>query len=202
MSLLHYNQVTFLTSAPSLSHCPIDIGREVAFVGRSNVGKSSVINSLTNVKQLARVAKVPGRTQAINFFTLTKDLRLVDLPGYGYAKVAKSLQAAWEEHLAAYLQQRESLVGLILIMDIRHPLKASDVMLLEYVGDRQLPVHILLNKSDKLKRNQINMTLTEVRQVLEKDYPLVTIQAFSCFNKSGVEEARAKITQLLQAPMG
>jgi len=197
MSLLPYNQVIFLTSAPSLAHCPNDLGHEVAFVGRSNVGKSSVINSLTNVKQLARVAKVPGRTQAINFFQLTDELRLVDLPGYGYAKVAKSLQAAWEAHMTAYLRERESLVGLILIMDIRHPLKSSDLTLLEYIRDRELPVHVLLNKSDKLKRSQVNKTVFEVTQELEKIYPRVTIQAFSCFNKSGVEEARLKITQLL-----
>ena len=197
MTLLHYNQVSFLTSAQCLSQCPHERGSELAFVGRSNVGKSSVINSLTNIKQLARVAKVPGRTQLINFFSLGEDYRLVDLPGYGYAKVTKSMQTSWQANLTAYLLQRASLVGLILIMDIRHPLKEIDRQLLACVKQRQLAVHILLNKSDKLKRGQMNNTLATTRTQVQQLYPLATIQTFSCLNNNGIEEARSRISQLL-----
>jgi len=179
----------FLMSAPKLSLCVEDTGYEIAFAGRSNAGKSSAINALTNQKQLARASKKPGRTQMINFFSLgNPDQRLVDLPGYGYAAVPEAMKIVWQKELENYLIHRESLQGLVLLMDIRHPLQHFDTMMLEWAHSRKLFVHILLTKADKLNRGPANKTLLEVKQELKKMKLNFSIQLFSSLNKQGLEE--------------
>lgn len=179
----------FLMSAPKLDLCVEDTGYEVAFAGRSNAGKSSAINAITNQKQLARASKKPGRTQMINFFSLgNPNQRLVDLPGYGYAAVPEAMKLVWQKELENYLIHRKSLQGLILLMDIRHPLQHFDVMMLEWAHSRQLFVHVLLTKSDKLNRGPANKALLEVKQTLKKMKLNFSIQLFSSLNKQGLEE--------------
>ena len=156
---VNFKRAKFLLSAPTLRQCPEDSGCEVAFAGRSNAGKSSAINTLTDNKNMARTSKTPGRTQLINYFEVGQDKRLVDLPGYGYAKVPKAVKAKWDHHLAEYLQLRQSLVGLILLMDIRHPLQDYDQQMLNWAAQAGLPVHILLTKADKLKRGPAKSSL-------------------------------------------
>ncbi|MBU3845453.1 MAG: ribosome biogenesis GTP-binding protein YihA/YsxC, partial [Candidatus Acinetobacter avistercoris] len=179
----------FLMSAPKLSICVEDTGYEVAFAGRSNAGKSSAINALTNQKQLARASKRPGRTQMINFFSLgNPDQRLVDLPGYGYAAVPEAMKIVWQKELENYLIHRQSLQGLVLLMDIRHPLQHFDVMMLEWAYSRKLFVHVLLTKSDKLNRGPAAKVLQEVQNSLKKMKLNFSIQLFSSLNKQGLEE--------------
>ena len=179
----------FLMSAPKLNLCVEDTGYEVAFAGRSNAGKSSAINALTNQKQLARASKKPGRTQMINFFSLgNPEQRLVDLPGYGYAAVPEAMKIVWQKELENYLIHRKSLQGLVLLMDIRHPLQHFDVMMLEWAYSRKLFVHVLLTKSDKLNRGPANKVLLEVKQQLKKMKLDFSIQLFSSLNKQGLEE--------------
>ena len=179
----------FLMSAPKLNLCVEDTGFEVAFAGRSNAGKSSAINALTNQKQLARASKKPGRTQMINFFSLgNPNQRLVDLPGYGYAAVPESMKIVWQKELENYLIHRESLQGLVLLMDIRHPLQHFDVMMLEWAYSRKLFVHVLLTKSDKLNRGPASKALQEVKAQLKKMKLQFSIQLFSSLNKQGLEE--------------
>jgi GTP-binding protein len=187
---INFTHASFLQSAPTLLQCPNDAGIEVAFAGRSNAGKSSAINVLTRQGKLARTSKTPGRTQLINFFSLTDDCRLVDLPGYGYAKVPKATKQKWDLHLAEYLQQRESLAGLILLMDIRHPLQTFDRQMLFWAKEGALPVHILLTKADKLKRGPATATLHQVDRYLQENRldEMVTSQLFSSLKKSGVDE--------------
>ena len=187
---IDFSKASFLQSAPSLLQCPADSGIEVAFAGRSNAGKSSAINVLTHQGKLARTSKTPGRTQLINFFSLVDGCRLVDLPGYGYAKVPKAIKQRWDLHLADYLQCRESLKGLILLMDIRHPLQAFDLQMLLWAKEAGLSVHILLTKADKLKRGPAKAALLQVNRYLEVNRldELVTGQLFSSLKKSGVEE--------------
>src|SRR5690625_129007 len=150
--LEQFRQARFLTSAPDLARSTPDTGAEVAFAGRSNAGKSSAINALTNQRKLARTSKTPGRTRLINFFDLGGNRRLVDLPGYGYARVAQSVKQEWQRNLAHYLEARQSLVGLVLLMDIRHPLQDSDRFLVGWAAAAELPVHAVLTKADKLRR--------------------------------------------------
>ena len=151
--VIQYNSARYSTSANKLDQCPPDEGAEVAFAGRSNAGKSSAINALTQQNQLARVSKTPGRTQLINFFDLNLEgMRLVDLPGYGYAKVPLALKQHWQKHLDAYLQHRECLRGVVLVMDIRHPMKEFDQMMVDWCAATGVPLHVLLTKSDKLKK--------------------------------------------------
>ena len=179
----------FLMSAPKLDLCVEDTGYEVAFAGRSNAGKSSAINAITNQKQLARASKKPGRTQMINFFSLgNPNQRLVDLPGYGYAAVPEAMKIVWQKELENYLIHRQSLQGLILLMDIRHPLQHFDVMMLEWAYSRQLFVHVLLTKSDKLNRGPAHQVLLDVKQELKKMKLNFSIQLFSSLNKQGLEE--------------
>ncbi len=182
-------QAQFLMSAPTFKLCPDDSGREVAFAGRSNAGKSSAINALTNQRQLARCSKTPGRTQMINFFSIGDDQsRLVDLPGYGYASVPKEMKVKWQVELEHYLVDRQSLTGLILLTDIRHPLKEFDEQMLHWAKDGDLPVHILLTKSDKLKYGASKNTLLKVSNTLKKlDLPF-SIQLFSALKKEGLDE--------------
>lgn len=182
-------KAAFLMSAPKLDICVEDTGYEIAFAGRSNAGKSSAINALTNQKQLARASKKPGRTQMINFFSLgNPDQRLVDLPGYGYAAVPEAMKIVWQKELENYLIHRQSLQGLVLLMDIRHPLQHFDVMMLEWAYSRKLFVHVLLTKSDKMNRGPANQALLDVKQQLKKMKLDFSIQLFSSLNKQGLEE--------------
>ncbi|NHR04601.1 YihA family ribosome biogenesis GTP-binding protein [Chromobacterium haemolyticum] len=174
---------------------------EVAFVGRSNAGKSSAINTLANHGRLARVSKTPGRTQHINFFELGNECFLVDLPGYGYAEVPEAVRAHWVELLGRYLQSRQSLIGLLLIMDARHPLKELDRKMLEFFRVSRRPVHILLSKADKLSRQEQSKVLALVKSEL-KDYPDVSVQMFSSLKKSGVEDVERVVNGWFDQYMG
>ncbi len=170
---------------------PEDIGSEVAFAGRSNVGKSSVINKITQRRSLARTSKLPGRTRELNYFSYADDIHLVDLPGYGYARVNASMQKDWANLIEYYLRERNSLKGVFLIMDIRHPLGKFDQMMLDYCASYDLPFHVLLNKADKLSRNAGLNAMHEVKKQLR---PLnATCQLFSALKGTGLEEAREKM---------
>jgi GTP-binding protein len=182
-------QVRFLISAAKLKQCPTDEGIEVAFAGRSNAGKSSALNCLTQQKQLARTSKTPGRTQLINFFSLDDQRRLVDLPGYGYAKVPESVKLEWQKHLNEYLNERQCLRGLVLLMDIRHPLKEFDLMMADWAEHHQMDTLILLTKADKLKQGAAKSTLLKVKQHF-KSYSHITVQTFSSTKRTGVEQAQ------------
>ncbi len=189
---LNYRKTCFLKSAAKLSQCPPDTGREVAFAGRSNAGKSSALNTLTGSNKLARTSKTPGRTQLINFFTVEEERYLVDLPGYGYAKVPEAMKKEWQHHLNEYLTHRESLAGLVLLVDIRHPMKEFDKMMLQWSIESNLPLHILLTKADKLKQGAAKQALTKLKNQLE-EYPLVSIQLFSALKKTGVDELASRL---------
>lgn len=189
---LSFSDVAFLKSAPTLGQCPPDRGIEVAFVGRSNAGKSSALNTITKRSHLARTSKTPGRTQLMNFFQIDPDRRLVDLPGYGYAKIPTRVQQNIEQFLQDYLSQRQCLQGLILLMDIRHPLMDSDKRLIDFAHDQELSVHILLTKCDKLKRGASQNALLQVRAALHA-YPNVSVQTFSALQNIGIEEAHLKL---------
>ncbi len=191
-------QATFNTSAPNLSRCPSQSIAEVAFGGRSNAGKSSALNRLTQNKSLARTSKTPGRTQLINFFSLDESHFLVDLPGYGFAKVPLKVRQKWEHDMAEYLQQREPLRGLVLLMDIRHPLTEIDHKMVEWSRYHDLPTHVLLTKADKLKRGAAMNTLHKVQRSLDEEFPETTVQIFSAMNGIGVDEAGQKILDWLQ----
>jgi len=190
-----YRQATFLTSAAKLTQTPPDEGYEVAFAGRSNAGKSSAINTLCDQKALARISKTPGRTQLLNFFALDQQRRIVDLPGYGYAKVSEGIKRDWQGSLAAYLEKRECLRGLMLMMDIRHPLKDYDLQMLNWANHISLPVHVLLTKADKLKKGPASSTLLKVRSALQKIDPVFSAQTFSSLKRTGVDEAHARMDE-------
>ncbi|OBS09207.1 ribosome biogenesis GTP-binding protein YihA/YsxC [Acidihalobacter prosperus] len=192
-----YQNTRFLTSATSLRGMPPDIGREAAFAGRSNAGKSSALNRICHQKSLARTSKTPGRTQQINFFTVTDDRYLVDLPGYGYARVAKSQQQQWGALLRQYLLGRRSLAGLILLMDIRHPLTPLDGQLLDLCQEGGVPVHVLLTKADKLKRGPAMATLRTVERQLDREGLDASVQLFSSLNGEGLEAAQARLDDWL-----
>lgn len=192
-------QTEFLMSAPTFQLCPADSGFEVAFAGRSNAGKSSAINTLTNQRQLARSSKTPGRTQMINFFKVGNDTqRIVDLPGYGYAAVPEEMKREWQVELESYLVDRKSLAGLVLMTDIRHPLKYFDEQMLLWAKDGGLPVHVLLTKADKFKFGQAKNTLLKTQQTLQRlDLPF-SIQSFSALKKQGIDELATVVGQWLQ----
>jgi GTP-binding protein len=192
-----FQQTEFLTSANALKQLPPDEGSEVAFAGRSNAGKSSALNTITSQRSLARTSKTPGRTQLINFFSINEMQRLVDLPGYGYAKVPEAVKRHWQQVLADYLRSRRSLRGLVLMMDIRHPLKEFDRQMLDWCHHQQMPVHVLLTKADKLSRGAASKTLQELRKVLKEAYPLGSAQLFSSLDKQGVDEARTLLSEWL-----
>ncbi|MFA5959025.1 MAG: ribosome biogenesis GTP-binding protein YihA/YsxC [Tatlockia sp.] len=190
-----YTQAVFLKSAARVDQLPEDTGFEVAFAGRSNAGKSSALNCLTGIKQLARTSKTPGRTQLINLFTLDDSRRLVDLPGYGYAKVAQQVKQEWQKNLAHYLEVRHCLRGLILLMDCRHPLKELDQMMVDWCLQRELPVHILLTKSDKLSRGEVKNAVIKVRKFYSLLEGLITVQHFSSLKKEGVDDLILKLNE-------
>lgn len=192
-----FANVQYFASAHDLTQLPPDEGAEVAFVGRSNAGKSSAINTLANHTRLAFVSKTPGRTQLINFFSLGQGKSLVDLPGYGYAKVPPSVKAHWEETLAAYVSSRTALRGLVLIMDARHPLKPGDLRFLDWYAPTGKPVHCLLTKADKLSRNEQATTLRQVQGQLRISHANATAQLFSSLKKTGVEDAEKRIAEML-----
>ena len=191
-----FNSATYYRSAYNLVDLPVDEGSELAFAGRSNAGKSSAINSITNQNKLAFVSKTPGRTQMINYFVLPKQRYLVDLPGYGYAGVPLELKAHWGDLLSAYLGTRTSLRGLVIMMDSRHPLTELDQRMLGWFSPRGMPIRVLLTKSDKLTKNEAALTLSNVSATLAKKYPQASVQLFSSFNKQGVDEAEDWIATL------
>mgnify|MGYP006083840567 FL=1 len=190
---MNFNQANFVTSAATLSACPEDSVAEVAFAGRSNAGKSSAINAITGHSRLARISKTPGRTQLINFFELDQSRYLVDLPGYGFAKVPLAVKDKWQRELERYLREREALQGVVLLSDIRHPLKEFDRMMIDWAVASDLPIHILLTKADKLKRGAAQNTLLAVKKEL-KETASVSAQLFSSLKKSGIDEAREKLS--------
>ena len=188
MNKKRYHQASFLLSAPELEQLPPDIGSEVAFIGCSNVGKSSAINAVTGISGLARSSKTPGRTQTINLFRLDEHNRLVDLPGYGYAKVPLQLKQHFQELINNYLKTRKCLKGLILLMDIRHPLKESDQRLIQWTIHCNVPLHVLLTKSDKLTHGAAVATLRQVEQTLHGWSASATAQLFSSLDHTGVDK--------------
>jgi GTP-binding protein len=202
MSDLHINfrSAEFLISASRLKQCPDDSLAEIAFAGRSNAGKSSAINALTRNPRLARTSKTPGRTQLLNFFQLNVEgARLVDLPGYGYAKVPLAMQREWQKHLNEYLEKRQQLCGIVLVMDIRHPMREFDRMIVDWCLASSLPLHMLLTKADKVNRNATTNALRDVRKGLPK-HPegQITIQAFSSSKGTGLPELERQLVTLMK----
>ena len=197
MSANPFRATKFLTSAPDPRRLPPDTGAEVAFAGRSNAGKSSALNAICDQTGLARTSKTPGRTQLLNVFVLDDDRRLIDLPGYGYAKVPEAVREKWRLAIDAYLRERKSLRGVVLIMDARHPLKDFDRQMLGYCAEVGLPCHVLLTKADKLSRSEGARTLAAVRADCRNAGWSATTQLFSAPAKTGLDEARAAILALL-----
>ncbi|GAB4393347.1 MAG: ribosome biogenesis GTP-binding protein YihA/YsxC [Gammaproteobacteria bacterium] len=190
-----YQQAKFALSVADLVQLPSDQGYEVAFAGRSNAGKSTAINAITDIKGLARSSKTPGRTQMINFFNLDGERRLVDLPGYGYAQVPLPIKRKWQQNLTQYLHKRESLRGLVLVMDIRHPLKPLDIEMAEWAINAGISLLILLTKADKLSQRLRNQALKQVAQAFEGSPVDVNIQCFSGIRGLGVDAARKLLDQ-------
>lgn len=192
---INFNKAYFTQSAPSIRECPPEEGVEVAFAGRSNAGKSSAINALTNNGKLARTSKTPGRTQLINFFSLSENQRLVDLPGYGYAKVSRDLKEQWQRYLSEYLHTRRCLQGLVLLMDIRHPLQEFDTTMLDWAAQANMPVHILLTKADKLSRGAAGTALIQVKKAVKEAglADTVTAQCFSSLKNAGIDQLKEKL---------
>ena len=193
---MYFNKTKFLKSASNIIECPDDIGAEIAFVGRSNSGKSSAINVITNQKNLARISKTPGRTQLINFFEVDESRRLVDLPGYGYAKTSKAQQKEWGVMIGEYLKCRQTLKGIILIIDIRRGLMELDHHFLDFYLPMSKSLHILLTKSDKLKKQACRKSLDSVESIVGE---VSSIQLFSSLKRSGADEARERLLELLSS---
>ena len=189
-----FNQAEFVISANRPAQFPPDKGSEVAFAGRSNAGKSSALNAIAGRKSLARISKTPGRTQLVNFFALPDGDRLVDLPGYGYARVPDAMRRHWRHLMEAYFNQRRSLAGLILVMDVRRPLTEFDRQMLAWSEGVGCLTHILLTKADKLSRGKASAMLHEVRSAVD---PETSVQLFSATKKSGVDQAREALMALL-----
>jgi GTP-binding protein len=191
-----YHQAKFINSSPHIRNAPADQGLEVAFAGRSNAGKSSAINTVTQQNALARISKTPGRTQMLNFFEINAGLRFVDLPGYGYAKVPVDVKKKWHEMMEHYLTHRKSLCGIILVMDVRHPLTEFDWQMVEWCQHTHLPLHILLTKADKLAYGAAKNTLLQVRKELKDVSSPLTIQLFSSLKKTGIDEVHEALDNL------
>ena len=182
----YYQQAHFFQSSSKMSNLPAEKSYEIAFAGRSNAGKSSTLNTVCQQRSLARTSKTPGRTQLINFFALPDECYLVDLPGYGYAKVPDKVKFKWQRFIEEYLSHREMLTGIVLVMDIRHPLKDFDQLMLEWAVLNQLPVHIVLNKADKVKRGVASKTLLQVKKQLKPLALPISVQIFSAMKRDGV----------------
>ncbi len=195
-----FTNTQFLTSAYKVSQLPDDVGLEIAIAGRSNAGKSTTLNTLVGNKKLAKVSKTPGRTQLLNCFDLGDDRRLVDLPGYGYAKVPKKVKAHWQHEINLYLQQRKSLIGVVIVMDIRHPLKEFDQQFLHWADQSGLYSHVLLNKSDKFKAGKAKSVMLEVRKKMQTISRTSTIQMFSGLKKEGVAELSSTLMSWYNDP--
>jgi GTP-binding protein len=198
-SVIHLSKATFTLSAPDIRRLPEDSGIEVAFAGRSNAGKSSALNTLTNQRGLARVSKTPGRTQLINIFEVAPNRRLVDLPGYGFAKVPIEMKKKWQKALGEYLEKRECLKGLVILMDIRHPLKDLDMDLIQWAADSDLPILALLTKCDKLSQGKRSSEVLQVKKALSSLNADITVQAFSSLKYTGLEQANNIICNWLSA---
>lgn len=189
-----FPEAKFILSAWQPAHFPPDSGAEIAFAGRSNAGKSSALNAITGRRNLARTSKTPGRTQLINFFSLGEHGRLADLPGYGYAKVPEDMRNHWRELLTRYVETRDSLTGLVLVMDARRPLTDYDWIMLEWVREHSLAVHLLITKADKLNRSEQTLTLRDVRS---RTAGFATAQMFSAVDKTGLDDARRHTLRIL-----
>lgn len=197
---LNFQKAQFLQSAPGIQQCPPDEGAEVAFAGRSNAGKSSAINTLTRSKKMARTSKTPGRTQLINFFALSDSQRLVDLPGYGFAKVPQAVKREWQEKLDEYLQMRQSLKGIVLLVDIRHPLQNFDTMMIRWCIEAQMPCHVLLTKADKLKRGPAKNAVLKLKKSWSEHVDLLSFQPFSSLNGEGLDRLESRLNDWLGQP--
>jgi len=196
-SSIHLNKASFTISAPDIRRLPDDNGIEVAFAGRSNAGKSSALNALTNQRGLARTSKTPGRTQLINVFEVAENRRLVDLPGYGFAKVPLAMKEKWQKALGEYLEKRQCLKGLVVLMDIRHPLKDLDMDLIQWAAESDLPVLALLTKCDKLSQGKRSAEVLAVKKSLATLNADIRVQAFSSLKYTGVEQANTVICDWL-----
>ena len=194
-----YHQAKFINSSPDLKSTPPDTGLEIAFAGRSNAGKSSAINTLTRQTGLARTSKTPGRTQALNFFEINEGQRFVDLPGYGYAKVPLPVKQKWHQLMETYLTKRKSLCGIILVMDVRHPLTEFDWQMIEWCQHTQLPLHIILTKADKLNFGAAKAVMLQIQKELSELPVPLSVQLFSSLKKSGVDEIHAALNRLFSA---
>ncbi len=192
---IHFENAEFRISAPDISHLTDDSGIEIAFAGRSNAGKSSALNALTRQKSLARTSKTPGRTQLINVFEIEAGKRLIDLPGYGFAKVPYEVKKKWQKALGEYLQKRDSLKGIVVLMDIRHPLKDLDKQLILWAIDSDIPVMALLTKSDKLKQGVRSKTVREVQNAVKEFGGDVTVAAFSSLKHTGLDVLKNKLSE-------
>ena len=190
-----YRKAKFLLSVNKWADLPADSITEVAFAGRSNAGKSSAINAITDIKTLCRTSKTPGRTQMINYFTIAEGKHLVDLPGYGYAKVPVKVKQHWQNLLERYLVERPMLKGVVMIMDVRRPLTEYDVLMLQWCQRADMPTHILLTKADKFKRGAAQNILLKIRRTLKEEYPGTTVQLFSALKKTGLDEARTRLDE-------
>ena len=193
-----YHRVQFMESAAQIDTAPKDQGIEIAFAGRSNAGKSSAINALTRQKSLARTSKTPGRTQLLNFFQIDEKRRFVDLPGYGYAKVPLAVKAQWHKMMQRYLNERKSLAGIVLVMDIRHPLTEFDWQMIEWCENSDVRLLILLTKADKLKYGAARNTLLSVQRELQQMTVSVSVQLFSAVKKTGIDEIHAVLDDWLE----
>ncbi len=189
-------QASFLLSAPDLAHCPPEGVPEVAFAGRSNAGKSSVLNRLTGSRKMARTSKTPGRTQLLNFFQVAQGGRLVDLPGYGFARASRSQQEQWQRHIEDYLSRRESLVAVVLVMDIRHPFQPFDERMVQWALASELPLHLLLNKADKLKHGARTAVFHRVQKRIA-ELPDISVALFSAQSGLGCNETVHQLTNWL-----
>ncbi|MAJ91336.1 MAG: YihA family ribosome biogenesis GTP-binding protein [Legionellales bacterium] len=190
-----YTRFEFDLGVASIKQLPDDNGKEVAFAGRSNVGKSSVINKITSRRNLARTSKLPGRTRELNYFSINENRRIVDLPGYGFARVDVATKNKWRKLLDFYFQERQSLRGVFLIIDIRHPLKSFDQLMFNYCQTNDLSLHMVLNKSDKISKNMANKTINQIKSDIKS--PNTSIQLFSSLKGIGVDEARIKLAEWL-----
>ncbi|MGP1928804.1 MAG: ribosome biogenesis GTP-binding protein YihA/YsxC [Arsenophonus sp. NC-WZS1-MAG3] len=191
----NYYQTKFIISAPNIHHLLNDHGIEIAFAGRSNAGKSSTLNALTQQKNLARISKTPGRTQLINLFEVVDGIRLVDLPGYGYAEAPKSVKRRCQQTLSEYLQKRKCLKGLIILMDIRHPLKNTDIQIIKWAVVMNIPILVLLSKADKLASNKQKIQVIAVRDRLKILASNIQVEIFSSLKKIGIDKLKFKLNE-------